>query len=311
MTRKISALLLACVVALMTVIPACAAAADTGFSDVPADSWYAEAAAYVRDHGIMNGTAAATFGPDLTMTRAMLAVVLYQAAGRPETAGGDNFADTAEDAYYADAVAWAGANGIVSGYGNGLFGVDDPVSREQIVSILWRYDGSKPASSAAGFTDTTDIEAYAVPAVNWAVEYGVAAGNSDGSFDPKGSATRAEVAVMLYHYLTRGAQAETPDSGSILIAYFSRAGENWEVGNVEKGNTQIIAEMIAGETGGRLFHMETAEPYPEDYMETVRQAQQEQEDNARPALAADVANWEDYDTVFLGYPKMEYPFNCV
>lgn len=90
--------------------------------------------------------------------------------------------------------------------------------------------------------------------------------------------------------------------GRILIAYFSRAGENWEVGNIEKGNTQIIAEMIAAQTSGELFHIQTAEPYPEDYMETVRQAQTEREAGARPELAANVENWNDYDTIFLGYP---------
>ncbi|MEQ3170112.1 flavodoxin [Dysosmobacter welbionis] len=303
--KKVLALLLSVAAAFTLVVPAFAAVEDTGFSDVAADAWYADAVTYVRDNGLMSGTSATTFGPNQTMTRAMLATVLYRAAGSPAVTGTDDFTDTAEDAYYADAVVWASENGVVSGYGNGLFGINDPVSREQIATILWRYDGSKDTAFSVNFSDTEEIAEYAVPAVAWAAENGIVTGNSDGTFAPKGNATRAQVAVMLHRYLARGAQtpAETPDGNSrILIAYFSRAGENWQVGTVEKGNTQIIAEMIAEQTGGELFHIQTAAPYPADYMETVRQAQQEQESNIRPALVGDVSNWNDYDTVFLGYP---------
>ena len=305
--KRCLAALLACAAALSLSVMVLAAAEDTGFSDVAAGAWYAEAAAYVRDNGIMNGTSATAFDPDETMTRSMLAAVLYRAAGSPAVTGADRFTDTESGAYYANAVVWASENGIVSGYGNGLFGTNDPVSREQIATILWRYDGGETGAASASFTDSAAIGGYAVEAVNWAVENGIVTGLSDGSFGPKASATRAQVAVMLYRYLTREAQAqdpeETPGADSrILIAYFSRAGENWEVGNVEKGNTQIIAEMIADWTGGALFHIETAEPYPEDYMETVRQAQAEQDAGARPELAANVENWDDYDTIFLGYP---------
>lgn len=97
-------------------------------------------------------------------------------------------------------------------------------------------------------------------------------------------------------------QSEGSNDSKILIAYFSRAGENYNVGTIEKGNTEIIAEMIAEATGGDLFHIQTVNPYPENYMEMLAVAQQEYDDSARPELADEVQNMADYDVVFLGYP---------
>ena len=88
----------------------------------------------------------------------------------------------------------------------------------------------------------------------------------------------------------------------ILIAYFSRAGENYQVGYIQKGNTHIVADMIAQETGGTLFEIRPAEPYPDGYQDTTRRAQQEKQEQARPKLTGDVPDWDFYDVVFLGYP---------
>ena len=93
---------------------------------------------------------------------------------------------------------------------------------------------------------------------------------------------------------------EIKEDSSILIAYFSRADDNYAVGYIEKSNTAIIAEMIAEETGGELFHIERAVPYPADYDECTDEAKQEQNDNARPALAED-KDISEYDVIFLGY----------
>lgn len=93
------------------------------------------------------------------------------------------------------------------------------------------------------------------------------------------------------------------DETNILIAYFSRADENYRVGVIEKGNTEIIAEMIAEQTGGDLFHIETVTPYPESYDECTEVAQQELRDNARPELSGTVDQFEEYDVIFLGYPN--------
>ena len=87
----------------------------------------------------------------------------------------------------------------------------------------------------------------------------------------------------------------------ILVAFFSRAGENYEVGYIEKGNTHILAEMIAAKTGGTLFHIEPVRPYPEDYTECIKVAKTELHNQARPAVKGDVAV-EDYDVIFIGYP---------
>lgn len=98
---------------------------------------------------------------------------------------------------------------------------------------------------------------------------------------------------------TDGSETESP---TILVAYFSRTGENYSVGNIEKGNTHIVADMIAEQTGGNIFEISTITPYPDAYDECVEIAKQEQNEKARPELAAAVENMEDYDVIFLGYP---------
>lgn len=134
-----------------------ALAAGGIFSDVPNGAWYADAVDYVYEHGIMNGTSATTFSPNTPMTRAMLVTVLHRAAGSPSTATGTAFSDVPSGAYYTGAVAWASANGIVTGYGNGRFGSNDPVSRAQIAAILWRYAGSPSAEAGQDFADESSM----------------------------------------------------------------------------------------------------------------------------------------------------------
>ena len=138
MQKKLLSILLTLTMLLAMALPVFAAAEDTGFVDVDADAWYAEAVAYCREHGLMNGTSDTTFEPESTLTRAMLVTVLYRNAGSPAVTGADNFTDTVEGAYYADAVVWASQQSIVGGYGNGLFGTNDPVTREQMTAIFWR-----------------------------------------------------------------------------------------------------------------------------------------------------------------------------
>ena len=149
--KKMKRLLTAVIAAALVIatIPTALAAGGI-FSDVPNGAWYADAVDYVYEHGIMNGTSATTFSPNTPMTRAMLVTVLHRAAGSPSAATGTAFSDVPSGAYYTDAVAWASANGIVTGYGNGRFGSNDPVSRAQIAAILWRYAGSQ-CGSRTGF----------------------------------------------------------------------------------------------------------------------------------------------------------------
>ena len=117
-------------------VPASAAVEDTGFSDVSADADYAEAVVWCRENGVMNGTSSTAFSPDGTLTRAMVAAVLYRWEDSPAVSGENPFSDNAEGTYYHDAVIWAAANGIVSGYGGGIFGPNDPVTREQLAVML-------------------------------------------------------------------------------------------------------------------------------------------------------------------------------
>ena len=191
---------------------------DTGFSDVDAGSWYADAVAYVRDNGLMSGTSDTTFEPDSTMTRAMLVTTLYRAAGSPPLENEDlgyPFADVPGDTWYADGVYWARQNGVVNGFTEEEFGPDAPVSREQIAAILWRYAGSPAAQAGTDFADEDAISAYAVQAVDWARANGVVNGSEGNRFLPQDHATRAEVATILRNYMTRTESGDNDKEGIV------------------------------------------------------------------------------------------------
>lgn len=112
------------------------AAEDTGFTDVPADADYAEAVRWAADHGYINGYGDGRFGINDNVTRAQLAAILYRAAGTPASSGVSRFSDVSTAAYYIDAASWAEDNGLINGYPDGRFGVDDPVTRQQVATIL-------------------------------------------------------------------------------------------------------------------------------------------------------------------------------
>lgn len=177
---------------------------ETKFNDVSANDWFASAVDYVTGKGMMNGTADNTFSPKANTTRGMVVTVLYRLENQSSTSAA-SFTDVASGAYYANAVAWANANGIVSGYGSGKFGPNDKVTREQLAAILYRYAQYKKydvsgANSLDGYTDVQSVSSYAVPALQWANAAGVVTGKSGSKLDPKGNATRAEVAAMLMRF---------------------------------------------------------------------------------------------------------------
>lgn len=174
-----------------------------GFTDVPADAWYAEAVNWCRDNGIMSGTTNSTFTPDGTMSRGMLATVLYRVAGSPEVTEAPAYLDVSQDSWYSDGIAWAAQNGVMSGYGNDLFGPDDPITREQLAAVLWRYAGSESNTQPLSFVDSETISSYAADAVAWASANGIITGRDGNRFAPQDQATRAETAVILYRYLNR------------------------------------------------------------------------------------------------------------
>lgn len=173
----------------------------TGFDDVPAAAWYDEAVDYVSEKGLMSGTGNGRFSPEAPMTRAMLATVLYRSEGQPPVVDIGAFSDVREG-WYAGAVNWAAARGIVNGYGNGRFGVNDNVTRQDLATILWRYAGSPAAASSQDFIDETGISGYAASAVDWARANNIVTGKEGNRFDPRGLATRAEVAAVMKNYLT-------------------------------------------------------------------------------------------------------------
>lgn len=297
--------MLAVIVILSTSVTALAA--DTGFDDVPEDAWYADAVAYVREHGLMSGTSATTFSPDATTSRGQIATILYRAAGSPAVTGGTVFSDVDSGAYYSDAVRWASANGVVSGYPGGTFGPNDPITRQQIAAILWRYAGSPAVGRGTDFADESTISEYASTAVDWARANGIINGKDGNRFDPNGNATRAQAAVILRNYM-QGNSAEpepvpnpdptpAPSGSRSLVVYFSASG-----------NTETAAEYIADAANADLFELVPVTPYTDaDLNWTVdgsRVNQEHENESLRNVELeeATVSNWADYDTVFIGYP---------
>jgi len=173
------------------------------FRDVKADSWYVNAVSFVYNMGLFEGVSETSFAPDLPMTRAMAVTVFWRLNGRPRAEeAGAAYADVQTGSWYADAVDWAGETGLASGYGNGLFGVDDPITREQLAVMLWRSAGCPEArlDLSRTFADADQISPWAEDAVRWAVSSEVLNGMGDGTMSPGSSATRAQVAQMLLRY---------------------------------------------------------------------------------------------------------------
>ena len=178
--------------------------AEMPFTDVSPDAWYTDAVQYVYENGIMNGTSATAFQPDETTTRAMIVTMLHRLEGEPDAAG-TSFADVPTDAYYADAVAWAEANDIVNGVSETAFAPDEPITREQMAAILYRYASYRgcdvtASGSLTRYTDASQISEYAVTAMQWANGNGLITGDTRTTLHPLGHATRAEVATILMRF---------------------------------------------------------------------------------------------------------------
>ena len=285
---------------LVSMIPSAFAA--NSFTDVRSTDWFSDAVSYVQERGLMSGTSATHFSPNEPTTRAMLVTILYRAAGQPETTGQTSFVDVLARDYFADAVAWASENNIVTGYSRTRFGSNDPVSREQIAAILWRYAGSPDTDSAERFSDNSQIASYAANAVNWARQNGVISGRPGNRFDPKANATRAEVATILRNFLSQQSNPDTPETptttgSQTLVVYFSASG-----------STKAVAETIADELDADIFELVPTQPYSSDDLNwTVsgsRVNREHDDESLRDITLTETtpANWEDYDTVLIGYP---------
>jgi hypothetical protein len=178
------------------------------FSDVQSSEWYYHDVMYVFNNSLMLGTASGSFAPEAALTRGMMVTILYRQAGSPGTSGtADPFGDVQSGAYYGTAVSWAAEKGIVSGYGNGMFGPDDNITREQLAVIMYNYQqfsGLIPAENlpARDFVDGHLISDWAQTAVYCLTRQGVISGKPGDLFDPGGNATRAEFASILHRFLT-------------------------------------------------------------------------------------------------------------
>ena len=179
-------------------------APSVSFTDVPAGAWYAEAVSFVVARGLFQGDSATTFAPNADMNRAMLVTVLYRLSGDSAPAQSAGFTDVAAGTWYADAVAWAKANGIVSGVSSSQFAPAQSITREQTAAILSRYSAYKGhtlPTGSADFADRDQISDYAQQAVASMQAAGLIQGRENNRFAPKEKSTRAEVATILMRYV--------------------------------------------------------------------------------------------------------------
>lgn len=175
------------------------------FTDVSTSDWFYSDVMFVYENGLFSGTDSRSFSPNASMTRAMLVTVLYRLEGEPVGTGSSSFSDVRSGSYYEKAVAWAAANGIVTGTGSTSFSPDAKVTREQLAAILYRYAQYKKLDTDAGakldsFSDAGNVSGYASEALSWAVSEGLINGAS-GRLMPKGDATRAQVAAILHRFV--------------------------------------------------------------------------------------------------------------
>jgi hypothetical protein len=181
----------------------------TPFSDVSMDAWFLDAVSFVYAQGLMKGTSDTQFSPKANLTRAMLVTILYRNEKEPAVSQGSQgnaYTDVAEDLWYTDATAWAAANGIVNGYGDGRFGPADDITREQLVLMLYNYavwkefDVSK-TTDLTNYSDLNALSGWAKDAMAWAVASGIIIGRTGTTLAPQGTATRAEAATLLMRFI--------------------------------------------------------------------------------------------------------------
>ena len=176
------------------------------YVDVTAGDWFYDAVEYVVDNGLMTGTSSTTFEPDAQLTRGMMATVLWAMSGGPVVNYAMDYTDVSDGDWYAEAVRWATSTGVVTGMGDGTYEPNAPITREQMMVMLYAYavragyDVDQGGMSAREFDDYGEISGWAVTAMEWAVNTGMIGGKPGNILDPGGNATRAEVATILRNY---------------------------------------------------------------------------------------------------------------
>jgi hypothetical protein len=185
----------------------------SAFNDASATAWYHDGVHFVLENGIMRGYGNGKFGPADTTSRAMMAQILWNLEGKPEVSFTLSYTDLGTDAWYTEAVRWASAQGIMDGYGNGKFGPNDAMTREQLVTIVYRYAKYKGIDVSAGentnilsYADAQNVSQWAIPAMQWAVGSGLITGRTASTLNPGDNASRAEIATIMMRYCTETAQ---------------------------------------------------------------------------------------------------------
>ena len=178
------------------------------FTDVSEKDWFYGDVMFVYENGLMLGTSKTLFSPHGTATRGMMATILWRMEGSPAPKGKNSFTDVEAGKWYADAITWTAENGIFAGYGKDKFGPDDPITREQLAAIFYRYADYKGydltvKGNLDKFKDADKITDYAKTAMQWAVGNGLVKGKSGNLLDPQGTATRAEIAAMLHRFIEK------------------------------------------------------------------------------------------------------------
>jgi uncharacterized repeat protein (TIGR02543 family) len=175
------------------------------YTDVPVNSWYTNAVDYVTAKGLMNGVSEGAFDPLGTLSRGMLATILWRLEGSPATTSESIFPDVASGRWYSDAIVWATAEGIVKGYSNGNFGPNDPVTREQFAAIMYRYAATKSydvskSASLSEYVDQKTVSNWALDSMRWANATGLIVGTPASTLVPTRNANRAQAATILMRF---------------------------------------------------------------------------------------------------------------
>ena len=178
------------------------------FTDISEKDWFYGDVMFVYENGLMLGTSKTLFSPHETAMRGMMATILWRMEGSPVPKGKNSFTDVEAGKWYADAITWTAENGIFAGYGKDKFGPDDPITREQLAAIFYRYADYKGYDLTVKgdldkFKDADKITDYAKTAMQWAVGSGLVKGKSGNLLDPQGTATRAEIAAMLHRFIEK------------------------------------------------------------------------------------------------------------
>ena len=256
--KLISTILAVCLVIAMMSVGVFAEESTLPFEDVQSGKWYYEGVSYVYNNGLMVGTTEKTFSPNETTTRGMIVTILYSLEGKPEVED-NNFSDIKGTEYYTKPVNWAADEGIVSGYGDNVFGPNDPITREQMTAILYKYAkykgyDSELSGSVDSFKDKVDISQYAVDGMKWAVGHNIVSGTGNNYLEPKGTATRAQVAVMLKAFIENMNYDNYEDDNTTSIADNGSADNSSTTENNEGCVTTKNYKTIFGFAAGHFVN---------------------------------------------------------